>query len=320
MGANVSTQVATATTTLTNVQKVGCKNDAQIDQSIGNINVNLVGAKCGNIEFTNQANINQICDLSGSAQALANSAQQLSAAQKAALSLSVNVSTGVQENTTTIQQVLEQKCGNAAAINQTIKGANITLQPYVGPDGTVIPASCDVLKFANSASAQNQCILKAVSDALGKTENVQQATQAQESITGFLTALLAAPLMLLLLPAIGIGIIIFIIIIARMLRKPEAPADLSKFGQGAAATGASAGKIGATTTTSAGKPGSTSTNYGALASQGLGFLSSFGKKKGGGSKYMNFSSINLNNVPIVVFAILMLVWYAKTTEPQELQN
>ena len=74
MGANVSTQVATVTHSLENAQKTDCKNEAQIDQSIGNISVSLIGAKCGNIEFSNQAKINQTCDLSGAASALAQAA------------------------------------------------------------------------------------------------------------------------------------------------------------------------------------------------------------------------------------------------------
>jgi hypothetical protein len=217
MGANVSTQIAKATTELANVQSNNCQNDSQIDQSIGNINVNLVGASCGNIEFSNTAVVNQMCDLSGAAKALAEAAQGLTADQKSTLSLSANVSTGITENTTKIQTILNNNCGNASLVKQKISGANITLQPYVSADGkTVIPASCDILKFANSASAQQQCVLKTVSEQVSKLDQKQDAKQVTE-----FPPLLSGLLMFMLLPAIGIGVIIFIIVIMKMLKKKD---------------------------------------------------------------------------------------------------
>lgn len=299
MGANVSTQIARATTELSNVQKNECKNQSQIEQTIGNINVNLVGASCGNIEFTNTATVNQMCDLSGAAKALAEAAQGLSAEQKSTLSLSANVSTGITENTTKIQTILENDCGNESLIKQKIQGANITLQPYVSADGkTVIPASCDILKFANSASAQQQCVLKTVSDQLSKLDQKQDAKQVTE-----FPPLLSGLLMFMLLPAIGIGVIIFIIVIMKMLKKKD--------GAGGPIIDPKTGKpIGGM---SASSIQGTADSVGAAAGTVKSLAGMFNKKKGGGSS----SGVRTENIPIVALGILMLVWYAKMTDTRK---
>jgi hypothetical protein len=300
MGANVSTQISTVTTTLNNAQKNNCRNESSIDQSIGNINVNLVGANCGTIEFSNQATVSQMCDLSGAAKSLAEAAQGLTAEQKSTLSLSANVSTGVQDNTTTINTILENECGNSQKIKQKISGANITLQPYVSPDGkTMIPASCDILRFANSASAQQQCILKTVSDSLAKIDQKQAAKQVTE-----FPPLLSGMLMFLLLPAIGIGVIIFIIVIIKMLKPKDQGMAIPPPGGKTGATGTSMGASGA--------------NVSGLFQQGMSMFSkgkSGTEKKFGGAKLCS-AHIRTENIPIVVLGILMLVWYAKMTDPR----
>jgi len=307
MGANVSTQIATATTAISNTQNNNCQNDSEIDQSIGTINVNLVGSHCGDIEVTNTAVVSQKCDLSGTASALAQAAQGLTADQKSTLSLSANVSTGIQENTTKIATILNNNCGNASLIKQKIQGANITVQGTWSPDGkTYVPASCDILKFANSASAQQQCVLKTVSDAVSKLDQ----TQATKQVTEF-PPIFSGLLMFLLLPAIGIGVIIFIIVIAKMLKKKDAGGPIidPKTGKPVIPASASAASSiqGATEAVSAGK---------GLVEAGKGLFGSakglFGKKKGGGGG----EGVRTENIPIVALGILMLVWYAKMTEPR----
>lgn len=315
MGANVSTQISSATTAMQNVQKTKCQNDSNIDQSIGNINISLVGANCGNIEISNTANVSQTCDLGATASALAQAAQGLTAEQKASLSLSANVSTGVQNNTTTIQQIIEQECGNSTKIAQKIKGANITLQPYVSPDGkTVIPASCDILKFANSASAQEQCILKTITDSVAKLEQKQEAKQTQESIGSLISGLLLGPLLIILIPVVLIGGIVFVM---RMMKKPATPMDMGKLG---AKPGAAAATPGSSSTgASIGKQASGFGDAAAGVVSGISSVANAFKsfKTGGGRAAA--VSVNTENIPIVVFAVLMLVWYAKMTEQEPTQ-
>ncbi len=304
MGANVSTQVATVSTTLQNVQQTNCKNDSEIDQSIGNIEVNLVGSKCGDISFTNTATVSQMCDLSGTASALAQAAQGLSAQQKASLSLSANISTGVQDNTTKIQQILDANCGSASKINQTIKGAKITIQPYVSADGrTVIPASCDILKFANSAGAQQQCILKTVTDTVSKLDQSQAAVQTQESIGSLISGLLTGPMLLIFGPIILIILVVVVIVIVRMLKKK--PDDAS----------ALAGLGDDTTTGGTVKCSQNASGKNIADANGLYDCSPGDLQKGGGSRRKRKSGIRYENLPIVVIGIFMLVWYAKITDP-----
>lgn len=307
MGANVSTQVATVTSTLQNVQNQSCQNESAIDQSIGNINVDLIGANCGTISFTNSANVNQVCDLSGTASALAQAATALTDQQKSSLSLSANVSTQVQDNTTKISNIINSKCGSASQINQSVKGANITLQPYVAPDGTVTPANCNILQFANSASAQQQCVLATVAEALSQTQQTAAATQTQESIGSLLSSLITGPLLLLALPVIAIIVIIVIVVIVKMLKKKPAEGDASAL---LGATGDSGGTQKCSQDASGKNYADPNGMYDCTPDQLKG-----GGRRRSRSRPSFGSDIRFENLPIVVVGIGMLVYYAKLTDP-----
>lgn len=290
MGANVSTSVASATSIIKNTQSASCTNASSIIQGIKGLDIQIEGASCGDITVRNTATVQQTCDLSAMASALAEAASQMSAEQKAALSLSANISTQVQDNKQIIESELNLKCGNESAILQSIEGVKFTVKPYVYVDPVtkktvVVPASCNTATFANEASAQQQCALKMVTDAISKTDTTQTAVQTQESIISGLISGLMLPLL------IGGGLLIapiIIIVIVKMLKKPTTPVDLGP-------------EMGAVGTEAANTELPVYQDY-------------VDVQKGGARRRSRGSNVNTQNIPIVVLGILMLVWYSKTTD------
>lgn len=299
MGANVSTQIAKATSVLENVQENTCENASQIFQNISGLNITLRGSSCP-LEITNEAKVEQICDLSATSSALAEAAQQLTADQKSTLSLSANVSTGIQENTSIIKNILKNKCGSASLIKQNIENVNLIVEPYVSPDGkTVIPADCGILRFANKANAQQQCVLKAVNDSVSKLKQDQAAKQVTEFPPIF--SLLG---MLIFGPIIAIVVIVVIVTIVKMLKKPKND-DAS-----ALLAGSSDGKQRCSQDPKTGK------NY---ADPNGPYSCSEAELKGGGRRRRSSQGfdIRFENLPIVVIGLFMLVWYARMTDPNQ---
>jgi hypothetical protein len=192
---NVSSTVQTAMTAVQNSAKTSCSNTVGIKQDLS-VMLDLEDVNCPNLVFGNRARAASTCNLGAIADSLAAASVNLSKEQTAGLGLGLNVSSSVLERKTAIQQLLEQKCGNMTAIEQTnslkLKGKNLT---------------CEQLSAFNEADATQQCVINTVMQVVDKqaaTEAVKQKTD----ILGSLTALLASgPLLILGAVLLGFGLL-----------------------------------------------------------------------------------------------------------------
>lgn len=210
MGANISTVVNRAVSTIDTASKASCKNFQQVDQSIKGINVKLVGASCGDITIANKAAMSADCNLDQLASALASASMELSVQQSNGLALpgSVNISTAVADRTQVIKQRLEQDCGSNQLIKQTIEGATVELYP--DPiNGT--QASCKSLSIINDSNLTTQCAIKSISSALAKLEDKIKVEQSN-AISPWALLAIFVPLL------IFIGVLYFI-----FRKKPTGP-------------------------------------------------------------------------------------------------
>lgn len=192
---NVSSTVQRAVTEIQNSAKSSCSNQVGIKQDLS-VMLDLTDTNCPNLVFGNTAKSVSTCNMGAMADSLAAASVNLSKEQTAGLGLGLNVSSSVLERKTAIQNYLEQKCGNLAAIEQTnsvkIKANNL---------------KCDQLSAFNNADATQQCAISAVVQAVDK-QSASEAVKQKTDILGSLTALLASgPLLILGAVLLGFGLL-----------------------------------------------------------------------------------------------------------------
>jgi len=207
MGANISTTVDKALSTIENVSKTSCSMNQAVDQSISGISVFMEESQCGDISFTQKAKIIGVCDMGAMAAALAEASTELTKDQVAALGIGMNVDTTIRDRASIIKQKLEQSCSSESLIKQNISGIVVRLTKG---------SSCDTLKFIQDADLTTQCTIKVVMDSLDSDEFKGSFKQTVSFFAGF-----------------GIGKIILILvllgiaggIVTRIMRKASKATD-----------------------------------------------------------------------------------------------
>jgi len=187
MGANVSTIVSEMSQTLKNTLSANCTNTNNVIQRIGPMSIKLSGnAHCGTISVKNEGKVTANCDLTLVSRSLAERLLELTEEQKAGLGF--NISTDVDVNTQTIQNILEASCGNKTNVEQTLDGGTFEI---------IDNASCDVIDFMNKADATSSCIIKTVNDAV--VGSISKKKKKQTGMSLFTIALGAGGLLCVVL-------------------------------------------------------------------------------------------------------------------------
>lgn len=192
---NVSSTVQSVMSTVQNTAKTSCGNTVGIKQDLS-VMLDLEDVNCPNLIFGNRARSASTCNLGAIADSLASASVNLSKEQTAGLGLGLNVNSSVLDRKTVIQQLLEQKCGNMTAIEQTnsvkLRGKNLT---------------CEQLSAFNEADATQQCVINTVMQVVNKQADAESVKQKTD-ILGGLTALLASgPLLILGAVLLGFGLL-----------------------------------------------------------------------------------------------------------------
>lgn len=289
MGANASTQKQTLITTIQNESKASCKTQQDANQQINGLTISLIDSNCKDIEVLNRAKLSSQCDLGAMSRALAEASMELTAQQTTSLLPGINVNTSEQDRQTHIKNKLEAECGQTQLVKQKIEDAVITLQG----------SSCDNLKVMNDLDATSQCVLKLAFDAVDKQAAAGSTAQKTGSLIPDIGVKLGVGLGLGLVGIVVVVVIIIMVVRSRKKKGEEGQGEEGPPGgeQGLYEEGAYAGE---------GQQG------GRRRRRRGGLLGGIG---GWGS--ITHKDINWGNVPITVLGIMMLVWYAKMTEPKK---
>lgn len=209
------------------------------------IRLDLTNTNCGNLDFENRAKLVGDCDMGQIAESLAEASTNLSKEQTAGLALGMNVNTSVADRKNIIQQVLEESCGNEAAIRQNLKvwlrGDNL---------------DCDRLRAINDADLTTKCMVNTVMQAVSRDEFVE-ASKQKSDILGGLTALLSTPVLIMGGLLIAVGIFFLLLRLGRgranaadaagtqALLPSEKTNMMQKINEAAASSGITAADVGA---------------------------------------------------------------------------
>lgn len=303
MGANVSTTQQQATSVLRNVANNSCTIDQSVTQKISNVSPTIIGCT-GELRYENNASLGGTCDMSAIATGLAEASMSLSEEQTNALGIGLNVSDNAQERASKIENAINQKCGGAQAIKQTLENNSPML--YC-PNGEALSTV-----FLNTANAELECVQRAVNEATNRDDFRDVSNQTNKfSVAVALGAVGIVLVVVIMVTIIGVvasrtagetvqtgfyeaeGIGRGISTAAQGVgtgvasAAPAFEALGSGLGQGAVSAIPGVGQIGLATN---------------AATRGLGRLMGGGKKLG------------RDRIPIVVFGIMMFVWYTKMTE------
>jgi hypothetical protein len=185
MGANVSTQIQSATQIIDNESFSKCTNSNTVQQSMKGLNIELIGARCGDVAIQNKTKVNQKCDMGSIASALATASMNLNSEQTSTLGLAINVDTSVQDRSSIIKNKIEMECGNNSSIQQNIENVKLVMKPYEDSSGRVYLPDCNTIKIINDADATSQCIMKLAIDALDKSDMSKKSRQTVNFPLGF---------------------------------------------------------------------------------------------------------------------------------------
>lgn len=175
MGANVSTTVDRAATTIENVSRSACTMSQAVNQNISNIDLDFTDTRCPNLRFENRVKMVGTCDMDAMAEALAQASTALTKEQTAALGIGINVETSVRDRATNIRRELEQNCNSEQQANQTIQGIKIRAKNF----------QCDQLQFLNDADVTTQCVMATVTKALTSDEFELASKQKVDWLSSF---------------------------------------------------------------------------------------------------------------------------------------
>lgn len=161
MGANSSKQSSKIKQTLSNTISNTCAGGAIGTNKIDGLKI--IAKNCKNISIKQGGKVYAKCDINTAASAVAKSIAQLENKQKAGLGINTNSQKTEQEQE--LKTKILNKCGSTAKISNELKNS------------TFVVENCDDLSIAQNASADVQCVMKAVTDMTSSAKSDSSSSQ-----------------------------------------------------------------------------------------------------------------------------------------------
>lgn len=161
MGANVSKQKSKIKQTLSNTISNTCEGGATATNKIDGLKI--IAKNCKKISIKQGGKAYANCDIDTAASAVAKSIAKLENKQKAGLG--INTSSQETEQEQELKTKIMNKCGSEAKMTNELTNS------------TFIVEDCDDLSIAQNASAEVQCVMKAVSDMAAAAESDASSSQ-----------------------------------------------------------------------------------------------------------------------------------------------